>query len=195
MDLTRWRWRMRGAWLWPAFVVLTVADGVILRELPFYDAAPDDLYGTLLVAGVLNLVAVALVAPLLGRVLRRRRHDLPRAVAQNYAGTFLICLLTAALVAGGLAHRPAVRAAEQDLLAQAAAVREYVVAQEPQYRRGLGSADSLRLAEDLYRTCVPGEDPRRPLCLLVSTDQHPAGVRLDPDRTPNSSFRVHGGFE
>ena len=195
MDVERWRWRMRGAWLWPTFVVLTLAGGVVLRELPFYDGAPEDLYGTLLVVGFVNLAAVALVAPLVAWLVRRRRSDLPRDVARNYAGTALVCAVGAALVAGGIAHRPAVRAAERDEAAQSAAVRDYVLAQAPEFRPGLGSADSLRIARDLFRTCVPGPDPRRPLCLLVSTDQRPPGIRRDPDRTPNSEFRVRGGFD
>jgi hypothetical protein len=186
---------MRGAWLWPAFAVLTAADGVVLEVLPFYDAAPDDLYGTLLVAGFTNLAAVALVAPLVARVLRRRRSDLPREVARNYAGTGLVCVIALAFLAGGLAHRPSVREDERDLRAAFAAARGYVGAQMPAFRAGLAHADALRLDEDLYRTCVPGPDPRKPLCLVVSTDQRPAGVRRDPDRTPNAAFRVAGGFD
>jgi hypothetical protein len=53
----------------------------------------------------------------------------------------------------------------------------------------------MRIQDDLYRTCVPGPDPKRWLCLYVDTAQRPAGVTLDGDRTPNSELRVHGGFE
>jgi hypothetical protein len=53
----------------------------------------------------------------------------------------------------------------------------------------------MRLEDDLYRTCVPGRDPKRWLCLYVNTRQRPAGVTLDGDRTPNSDLRVHGGFQ
>ena len=175
-----------------------VGSSILLLLLFYIGTVRHDskrLYGTLLIAGVVNLVAVALVAPLVARGLRRRRPDLPGEVARNYSGTALICAIAVALVAGGLAHRPAAREAERDLALQFAAVREYVVAQEPAYRDGLASADTLRISEDLYRTCVPGDDPRRPLCLVVSTDQHPAGVSRDPDRTPNARFRVHGGFD
>lgn len=185
---------MRGAWLWPTFVVLTLIDGIVLRELPFYDAAPDDLYGTLLVSGFVNLAAVALVAPLVARAMRRRRRDLPREISRNYAGTALVGAIAVAFVVGGLLHRPAVREDERDLRASFEATREYVEAQEPAFRPGLGSVDALRIEEDLLRTCVPGDDPRKPLCLLVSTDQQPAGVRRDPDRTPNAEYRVGGGF-
>ena len=76
----------------------------------------------------------------------------------------------------------------------AASTHEYVVAQEPSYREGLASIDAMRIQDDLYRSCVPGPDPRRWLCLFVSTDQSPPGVVADPDRAPNSAYRVHGGF-
>lgn len=32
--LTRLRWRVRGAWQWPAFVLLTLADAALLHWLP-----------------------------------------------------------------------------------------------------------------------------------------------------------------
>ena len=41
---------------------------------------------------------------------------------------------------------------------------------------------------------VPGPDPARWLCLFVRTSQRPAGVTLDPDRSPNDAYRRHGGF-
>ena len=185
---------MRGAWLWPTFVVATLADGVVLRELPFYEGGPRDLWGTTLLAGFANLVAVALVAPLVARALRRRRSDLPREVARNYAGTWLVCALLALAVIGGVVHRPAVRAEEADRSAQLLAVVEYVRSQAPEFEPGLHAADTLRVEDDLYRTCVPGPDPKRPLCLLVSTDQQPPGITRDLDRAPNDAYRRHGGF-
>ena len=38
--VTRMRWRMRGAWLWPTFVVLTVAEGIALELLPIAGDGP-----------------------------------------------------------------------------------------------------------------------------------------------------------
>jgi hypothetical protein len=79
--------------------------------------------------------------------------------------------------------------------AQLGAVHDYVVAQAPEYRAGIALADSLRLEKDYYRTCVPGPDPKRWLCLFVNTKQQPAGVSLDHDRAPNDTYRRHGGFQ
>ena len=37
---------------------------------------------------------------------------------------------------------------------------------------------------DLYRTCLPGPDPERSLCVIVTTDQSPPGVTLDRSQEP-----------
>ena len=191
----RLRWRLAGAWMWPAFAVLTVADAVVLALLPFYGSGPGGFVPALLLAGFLNLIAVAVLAPLCGRLVRRRRPDLPRLVAADYAGAWLLAAIAALLVAGGLLHRPSVAAADDDRQAAAAATHDYVLAQAREYSDNLGAIDALRLEPELYRTCVPTDDPRRSLCLFVSTDQRPAGVTRDPDQAPNSAYRMHGGFE
>jgi hypothetical protein len=183
--LTRMRWRMRGAWLWPAFVVLTLAEGVALEALPISGDGPGGVLPGVLLAGFANLILIAAVAPVAGHFLRKRRSDLPRVVAQNYAGTALLLAFAALILTGGLIHRPAVAEAEDDLRAQAVAVHDYVVAQAPEYRAGIAFADAVRVQDDLYRTCVPGKDPKRWLCLFVNTEQRPAGVTLDHDRAPN----------
>ena len=190
----RLRWRMRGAWQWPAFAALTVVDAVLLAELPFYDRGPGSFVGGLLLAGFINLFAVAIVAPVAGRWLRRRRQDLPRLVANDYAGTAALVLAAAGLAAGGVLHRPAVAAERADVAAVAARTHDYVVAKAPAYRPGLGAIDAMRVEEDLHRSCVPGPDPQRWLCVFVNTRQRPAGLTVDPDRAPNAAYRMHGGF-
>ena len=106
-------------------------------------------------------------------------------IADNYAGTALLCAVAAAIVALGLVHRPRVLAEHADHGAVAGAVHDYVVAQAPAYRRGIGSAEAVRVDDELYRACVPGPDPKRWLCLFVNTRQRPAGVAVDTDRAPN----------
>jgi hypothetical protein len=190
----RLRWRMRGAWQWPAFAALTLLDGVLLVELPFYGDGPGTLAGGVLVAAFANLLAVAVVAPFAGWRLRRRRPDLPRLIANDYAGTAALALIAAGFALGGLLHRPALAAEREDVAAVAAGTHRYVVAQAPEYRDGLAAMDAMRLEEDLYRSCVPGPDPQRWLCVFVTTDQRPAGVTRDPDQAPNAAYRLHGGF-
>jgi hypothetical protein len=191
--MRRLRWRMRGAWQWPLFAVLTVADAVLLAELPFYGSGPEDFTGALLLAGFANLLIVAVIGPLLGLVLRRRRPDLPRLVASDYAGAAALGALTVLFLLGGLLHRPAVAAQEAEVTAVAGAARAYVNGSAPEYRPGLRSMTALRLGDELYRACVPAADPARALCLLVKTTQRPPGVTRDPDETPNSAYRLNPG--
>jgi hypothetical protein len=185
---------MRGAWLWPAFIALTVLDGVLIALLPPYDGAPRSVVGGMLLAGFANLGLVAAVAPLAGRALRRRRPDLPRVVANDYAGAGLVLALGVVVLAAGLAHRPAVAAENDDRAAVQAAVEDYVVTRAPRFHPGLAQVDALRLEQDSYRACVPGPDPRRWLCLIVDTDQRPPHLVRDGSMEPNSALRTVGGF-
>jgi hypothetical protein len=183
-DWRRLRWRLRGAWQWPTFLTLTVVDAVVLALLPFYDDGPGGLFPALLLAGFANLLLVAVVAPLAGRIVRRVRRDLPRVVARDYAGTILLVGLTALLVGGGLAHRPAVAQAEADRAAVLLAVHDYVLDRAPALRDQIGYADATELEPKLYRACVPKHRAGRFLCLIVSTDQRPPGITLDHSEDP-----------
>src|SRR5918912_1521124 len=109
----RLRWRMRGAWQWPAFGVLTVADAVLIARLPFRGDGADAL-GAVLLAGFFNLLVVGVAAPLCGLLVRRVRRDLPFVVARDYAGTALLLMVTGGLLAGGLAHRSGVGEEQAD---------------------------------------------------------------------------------
>jgi hypothetical protein len=190
----RLRWRMRGAWQWPTFVVVTLVDGAVLSALPFYDDGPGGFLPGVLLAGFTNLVAISVLAPLCGHLLRRRRKDLPRLVASNYAGTTLLSAITVLLFLAGLAHRPAEQAGERDRLAVLGSVHAFVLSQQPSLRSRLASTDVMQLEPTLYRACVPKPQPARWMCLFVSTDQAPPGITRDHDEEPNDVFREHGGF-
>ena len=183
--LARLRWRMRGAWLWPAFFGLTAVDGALIALLPPYEGTPRGAIGGLLLAGFANLAAIAVLAPAAGRALRRRRPDLPRVVATDYAGAALLLALSAGILAAGLAHRPAVAAEHGDEAAVIAAVQGFVDAHAAAWRPGLAGLDAVQLAPEVYRACVPGDDPRRSLCLIVDTDQRPAVAARDSSMEPN----------
>jgi hypothetical protein len=186
VESVRWRrlrWRLRGAWQWPAFVVLTAIDAVLIARLPFQGVGTDAI-GAALVATFFNLLAVALVAPLFGLLVRRRRRDLPFMIARDYAGTAVLALITAGLIAGGWVHRSAVLAERADQRAVFAAVHDYVVKTEPTYLAALGAMSVFRMEPEHYRACLDGPDDD-PLCLLVNTDQSPAGLVRDPSRLPN----------
>ena len=167
----------------------------MLVVLPPSDGAPENVFPAVLLAGFANLLVIVLLGPPLGRALRRRRPDLPRPVAANYAGASLVVGLSALLLAAGVAHRSAVRAEEAREQAVAAAMHDYVVAEEPGLRGSLGAIDAIRLEPDYYRACIPGDEPRRWFCLFVSTDQQPPGVTRDTDEIPNREYRPYGGFD
>jgi hypothetical protein len=185
----RLRWRLRGAWQWPAFVVLTLVDGVLLAKLPPWRDGPPGVFPGVLLAAFFNLLAVAVVAPFVGMLLRRRRPDLPRFIASDYAGTGLLMAITAALFTGGLVHRSAAQEESRREAAVARAMHDYVVHEAPQYAAGLQHIDAVRLEPDHYRACIPGRDERHALCLFVTTAQEPPGIAVDPSQDPNEMFR------
>jgi hypothetical protein len=178
---------MRGAWQWPAFGVLTVADAVLIARLPFRGDGADAL-GAVLLAGFFNLLVVGVAAPLCGLLVRRVRRDLPFVVARDYAGTALLLAVTGALLAGGLAHRSGVVEEQADRDALMMGLHNYVLSQAPAFAMGLRAPDIVRLEPDHYRACVYGSE-RLPLCVFVNTDQRPAGIRRDPSREPNTGYQ------
>ena len=177
---------MRGAWQWPTFGMITVVDAVVLHLLPIAGEGIG-LVPAFLLAGFLNVAAVAVLAPLGGLVLRRRSPALPKIIADDYAGTTVLVAVAFALLVAGIAHRPAIVAQQDDFAAQSAQVRRYVLGQAPpEFRANVDRADTWKQGPDLYRTCVPGPDPRRHFCLIVNTDQHPPGIVVDRDQQPNA---------
>jgi hypothetical protein len=181
--------------MWPAFVVLTVVDALLLGVLPIAGDAGADFVGAALLSMFFNLVVVAVVGPLLAIVLRRRRPDLPKVVAQDMTGTALVVVVTLGLLAGGLIHAPVRAEAERDFVAQYRAARDYAHLRAPaQFRDGLDGMTSLKLEDELYRTCVPGDDPQRWFCMYLSTDQSPPGITVDGNRESNASLNRLGAY-
>jgi hypothetical protein len=186
--LTRLRWRLSAALMWPLAGVLLVADTVLIHELPFAGSGPDWFLSVLL-AGFFSLLVMAVAAPLGGLLLRRRRADLPAVVAGDRVGSALLVALTAALAIGGLAHHGRLAGDRIAFAAGLRSVKAYVAHNAPaQYRRRVAETSALRFGDNLYRACVPGDDPKRWLCLFVFTDQSPPGLRRDTNRAPNSSW-------
>jgi hypothetical protein len=183
----RLRWRMRGATLWPAFAVAVVADGVLLNRLPIAGDDGPDLFPAMILAGFANLIVVAVVAPLAGWWLRSRRPGTPRVVAADQAGTALLVVVALAMVALGLLHRPAVRAARDDFTVQATWARRFVLGHAPsEYQAGADHMNTWKQGPGLYRTCAPGPDPRRAFCMIVDTGTSPPTVSVDRDQRPNA---------
>lgn len=193
---SRLRWRWRGALLWPAFAVLTLVDALLLGVLPIAGDRGTPFVGALLLAMTFNLILVAVVAPLLAIWLRRRRPDLPKVVAQDMTGTLLVVLVTLGFLAGGLIHAPARAEAERDFAAQYVAARDYAHTRAPeQFRDGIDGMTTLKMEEDLYRTCVPGDDPKRWFCMYVSTESSPPSITVDRNRESNASMNRLGAYD
>jgi hypothetical protein len=184
---TRLRWRLRGATMWPAFLVALVFDAVLLHWLPISGDVAPDLFAAVLLAFFFNLVAVAVGAPLLGRLVRRRWPGLPKVVADDRAGTALVAATAAVLLGLGLAHRPVVQRQQEAFDTQAAAARTFVLARAPaRFRAHVDRMDTWKQGAGLYRTCVPGPNDRRAFCVFVNTRHDPPLVTGDRDQSPNS---------
>jgi hypothetical protein len=183
---TRLRWRLAGAWQWPAFFLLTAVDTVVLARLPF-SGGRSSLLGSLLAAGLLNIIVLAVVPRPGGWLLRRRRPDLPREVASDLAGAIGLVALSLVFVIGGLAHRPALQREDTTFTTAITQARTYAAHHAPSRYLPLHGEDTVRQGPDLFRTCYAGPDPRRDYCLFIRTDEAVPITRVDPDQRPNAT--------
>jgi hypothetical protein len=166
--LARLRWRRRGAWLWPTFVVLTAADAFIGHELPPIGDT-QEIFAAALLGGVLNLIGVIILSWPLSLLLRRARPDLPALVARDYAGTFVVVGVTAALLGAGIAHRPAILQRSIDARDAATRAEAWIGARAPAtFAREAGRLDTLTIEPGrLYRSCVTSADGKQSYCVIV----------------------------
>ena len=182
--------------MWPTFAALTVADAVLLHELPPWRTGVDP-FPALLMATFGNLIIVGALAPWLLWIARRRARergdgDTPREVSLDRLATGLLCVGAVAIVAVGLAARPATIVETEARETNAREVRRFVEAQAPPDVRAnleAGAANTTRLQEDGYfRNCVPYEDRVRQFCFFVDTKTDPPTVRRDPSTLNNNDF-------
>jgi hypothetical protein len=166
--LARARWRQRGAWLWPTFVVLAIVDGVIVHALPMAGET-QTLVGGVVFGLVLNVIAVLLLSRPLAVLLRRRRTDMPVGVARNYGGTFAVVLVSAGMLAIGLLHHPAI-VADRHALNDAIVRAEAYIGDRapPEFRVNAMHTDTYTIQpRAVYRTCVPNRAGTRTYCVIV----------------------------
>src|SRR5437588_8615121 len=178
--LARARWRRRGAWLWPAFAALIVADAVIGHELPPAGDA-QTLVAAALLGCALNLAGVVLLSRPVGALIRRFRHDLPMVVARDYGGTVVVVVVTLALIGAGVAHRSTVVAQQQALREAVTRAEAGIGDRAPaQYRRGLGSMTVFAIQPGrIYRACVRAVGRLRTYCVVVDA-RLPFGSSVRP---------------
>jgi hypothetical protein len=180
---------MRGAWLWPAFFALTLADALLLHLLPPIRTGVD-FPPALIVSSFANLFLVGAVAPWLAKRLSQREDAPPVEVLLSRAGSALLVFGTIGVLAAGLAARPLVVSETEDTEAAASAVRAYIDDNaNAEVRRNLDTANTIRLEEDLFRICVALDDRTRASCYFVDTALDPPRVTRDGDARPNQLYR------
>jgi hypothetical protein len=167
--LVRLRWRRAGAWLWPAFVLFTLADAVIGHRLP-PAGDRESLAAAALLALIANLLAVLLLSRPLGWTLRTRRPDLPGVVARDYGGTVAVLAVTAAIVAAGLIHASAIRASQFAMHDAIARAQAWIGDRAPdEFRRNLQYVSLLEIQPgSIYRACVPNPAATKSYCVIVN---------------------------
>jgi hypothetical protein len=189
--VVRARWRRRGAWLWPAFILLTVADGLIGHLLPL--SGTTQTIATGLVVGLcVNVVGVILLSRPLGALIRRFRGDLPSVVARNYGGTLVVSAVFVAFACAGLAHHGSVLADSRAMREAITRAQAWIGDRAPaQFRRHVALLDTFAIQPgSMYRSCVPGlgHVPMRNYCVIVDLGKpFPRGVRFAGSE-PNSMF-------
>ena len=190
----RLRWRLRGAWMWPAYAVLTLLDAVILHELPPVRGGVDFIPG-LILASFCNLFLMGAIAPWLGKRLAEREHagsgngipiSVRAEVLKDRTAVALLALTTLGLVVAGLGNRPAVVAETEDLEQAIELLEGYVPANAPQeIQRNIELANTDRLEPGYFRMCINYDERDRAWCVFVNVKAEPPTVVRDPNEEPN----------
>jgi hypothetical protein len=199
-------WRLRGAWQWPAFAVLTLVGGVLLDRLPPLGTVRMDLALGLIIATFGNLFLVGVVAPFLTRKLAQRPEQVPsdrpepradggvpaeveQEVLQDRVGTALLVAGVFGILVSGLANRPLTVSETEATEEVGRQMRAYVMRSgSEELRRNLETANTRRLDDGYFRVCVARDDRRRHVCLFVDTNEDPTGVVRDRDARSNADF-------
>jgi hypothetical protein len=181
------RWRRRGAWLWPTFIVATALDAVIVHALPI-SGDRQSFFSGLLVGLILNLLAVLFCSRPFGGLLRHRRGDLPVGVARNYAGTLAVSLVSAGILCLGVLHQPAIRQDQRVLDDVIVRAEAYIGDHAPAaFAVNALHPDTLTIQSGVvYRTCVPSLDGTRTYCVIVKPKLPLAQSVIPAGYEPNS---------
>lgn len=191
-------WRLRGGLQWPAFVLFTLLDAVVLwrlpplatRDLTVFDGAFMAIFG--------NLVLLGAVAPFLARRMARRRAvatagapmaQAEREVLQDRIAAILLAVGFAGCLISGLGNRPVI-VSETNETEEAGRQLELFVRRSgsAELRRNFEAANTHRIEPGYFRLCVPRDDRRRNVCILVDTRADPISVRRDPSGSSNQEL-------
>jgi hypothetical protein len=194
----RLRWRLLGAWRWPAFALFTVVDALLLHEL---GVVRHWNIAFALIAASFGNIALLVAADLLVRMTARNRaaQGAPMAPTQievtiDRSGVALLAIGAVGLLVSGLATQDLIVSETNATTANAKAVRAWIGHNAPdEYRRNLETANTEKLADNYFRTCIANDGRDRFLCLFVDTKKKPPEVVRDPSTEPNRPQRLGGG--
>jgi hypothetical protein len=184
--------------MWPTFIAVTFVDGVILHLLPPIGEGVN-LIPAILIATFGNLILIGAVAPWLARRTWNRKPAAapgapPRAqleVLTDRIGTGILLATIVGVVAAGLAARPTVVSETEATEANAKAFRSLILSSgDDELIRNLETANTVRLGEDFFRTCVARDDRHHYFCAFVDTSRTPPDVDVDASAEPNSVYKV-----
>ena len=191
----RLRWRLIGAWRWPLFLVLTVADAAIITALP-PTGRHALFFPALFICSFANLFLIGAVAPWLARRMQRNAVPASFPPANHFellvdkVASIALVLGTVGLVAAGLGNRKVV-VADTDRLARAAQeVKLFVDAHAPpEIRRNIDTLNTHDTYEDgFFRMCVAYDDRLKAYCMFVDAKRKPPTVVPDRDSRPNAVY-------
>jgi hypothetical protein len=183
--------------MWPSFVAITLLDGLILHLLPPIGTGVD-LIPAILLATFGNLFLIGAVAPWVARRMWARRPAAepgapPKAqleVLTDRIGTGLLLASVVGVLAAGLAARPTVVSETEDTEHNAEAFRALVLGTgDSELIRNLETANTVRLREDYFRTCIARDDRRHFFCAFIDTSHDPPRVQRDRSAEPNSAYK------
>jgi hypothetical protein len=193
----RLRWRLLGQWRWPAFVAAALVDAILLHELS-PGREQIDLPVALIYSSFGNFFLIV-AADVLARYAQRKRaergiEDPHLEVQVDRGAVIALAIGVVGVLAWGLSTQES-RVLETEALEEnATAVATYVRAHGgEEYVRNLDTANTARLKEDYFRTCVADDERERFLCLFVDTSVDPPRVTRDPTTLPNSEVVGEGG--
>ena len=190
----RVRWRLRGAWMWPSFVVLTLVDGFLIHHLSPVGREPLDLVLAIIVATFGNIVLIGAIGPWLARRTWKHRPAADPGtpakaqleVLTDRMGTALLVAGTFGLLVAGLANRPTIVVETNQRERAAKLLEDYVEAHgTDELRRNLEASDTRRYADGYYRSCIPHDDRQRATCFFIDVRKKRARFDRDPSELPN----------
>ena len=183
----RLKWRLRGAWMWPTFAILTILEGFVAHRWPPTGFRINDVFIGAILALFANLFFVGVAAPWIARRLVERdrrggRERFPPEVYLDRTATALLIIGFVGLIVAGLGNQRVITGATKT----GELARRYVDAHaDAEVKHNLDRANTRDYSDDFHRVCVPRDDPKVQYCMFVDTKKKT--VDFDPATTPNDT--------